>query len=100
MDFAGLFVLFFRILNPRRGSRFSCACAATCWWKAVAVWELRAFMFPLSSAVNNVGVSYSYPEYYLHVPDLDNVSVPHLCVLSGTWKVLTSSLLVSSSSPT
>nr|XP_054588788.1 very-long-chain 3-oxoacyl-CoA reductase-A isoform X1 [Nothobranchius furzeri] len=26
--------------------------------------------------VNNVGVSYPYPEYYLHIPDLEHVSCP------------------------
>uniref|UniRef100_A0A3Q4HD96 3-ketoacyl-CoA reductase n=1 Tax=Neolamprologus brichardi TaxID=32507 RepID=A0A3Q4HD96_NEOBR len=25
--------------------------------------------------VNNVGVSYPYPEYYLHIPDLENVNI-------------------------
>lgn len=38
-------------------------------------------MISLSSAVNNVGVSYSYPEYYLHIPDLENVSVKGLLMM-------------------
>lgn len=39
-------------------------------------------MISLSSAVNNVGVSYSYPEYYLHIPELENVSVKGLFMMS------------------
>uniref|UniRef100_A0AAX7SRE1 3-ketoacyl-CoA reductase n=1 Tax=Astatotilapia calliptera TaxID=8154 RepID=A0AAX7SRE1_ASTCA len=45
--------------------------------------------------VNNVGVSYPYPEYYLHIPDLDNVSNLYLkmgtfsyCMFSMTRLVL------------
>uniref|UniRef100_A0A3Q2WUX4 3-ketoacyl-CoA reductase n=1 Tax=Haplochromis burtoni TaxID=8153 RepID=A0A3Q2WUX4_HAPBU len=45
--------------------------------------------------INNVGVSYPYPEYYLHIPDLDNVSNLYLkmgtlsyCMFSMTRLVL------------
>lgn len=34
----------------------------------------------LSLTVNNVGVSYPYPEYYLHIPDLDGVSNLYLMI--------------------
>lgn len=37
----------------------------------------------LSLTVNNVGVSYPYPEYYLHIPDLENVS--NLYLKMGTF---------------
>uniref|UniRef100_A0A3B4A113 3-ketoacyl-CoA reductase n=1 Tax=Periophthalmus magnuspinnatus TaxID=409849 RepID=A0A3B4A113_9GOBI len=44
--------------------------------------------------VNNVGVSYPYPEYYLHIPNLDNVS-GRLSVFLTLCFVFTSFKLIS-----
>lgn len=64
------------------------ASAATLWWKLKMLESVQlrlvcdnrritsVFCLFLSPPVNNVGVSYPYPEYFLHIPDLDNVSVP------------------------
>lgn len=47
----------------------------------------------LSLTVNNVGVSYPYPEYYLHIPALDNVS--NLYLKMGTFSYYMFSVIAS-----
>lgn len=47
----------------------------------------------LSLTVNNVGVSYPYPEYYLHIPDLENVS--NLYLKMGTFSYCMFSVIAS-----